>query len=284
MVSSWILRSLVLVLIQFIGCNNQLSHKKVVIEANTSRLGTTTLKAQPCQDDQIWDMIKERCVDNCKEEACCNKVACPEGTECVEGLGVCAVPIGDGVYDINYGWWTGRSTNRFIQAKTAESPVDIKIINNSSDTVFMKANYRQKALVEISSPESAQKIAIPENYFCPNWCPDKGMPMDLDCGRPRDLVIALASGQSTVSRWTGLEIIDVTRYSSNSGSKACVKKGQTQSGSYEIKVCAYKEYNPTNAKEKAEGKLLSGLVKGSSTCVSSLLQFPDKSTIEVVIE
>jgi len=255
MVSPWIVRLLVLAWIQFIGCNNQLSKNKQPVASEASKTGTT-LKTPTC----------------------------PEGTAFVKGLGVCGVPVGDDIYEIDYGWWTGKSAGRFKQADATERLVAIKIINNSPDTVFLKANYEKMALFEISAPESAQKMVLPENYFCPNWCPDKGMPMELDCGRPRDMVIALATGQSTVSRWSGMEIIDVTRYSSDAGSKNCVKKGQTLSGNYEIKVCAYKDYNPTNPKEQGETQLRSGLPKGNANCISTTLQFPKESTIEVVIE
>ena len=279
-----ILRLLGLVLIQFIGCNNQLSQSKGSIESNTSKMATIAHTIQPCGSGQVWDMILERCVDICKTDDCCTNVDCPEGTECVEGLGVCGVPIGNGVYTIGYGWWTGKSANFSDPINTAERPVEIKVINKSTDTIFLKANYLRKAMVEISSTENAQPISIPENYFCPNWCPDKGMPMELDCGRPQDRVIALVSGESTLTQWSGLEVFDVMRYNANSGSKACVQKGQTVPGNYEIKVCAYKEYDAAAAKKVGESGLFLGQTKGSPTCVSSILQFPNKTTIEIVIE
>lgn len=159
--------------------------------------------------------------------------------------------------------------------------LNIKIRNTGTDTVFLKANYQSKALINISSTATpAVILSIPENYFCPQWCPDNEKFMEIDCGTPRERFFALPPSEFLFTAWSGEMIVDKTWSSTTSEKRNCVKKVACDAGSYLIEVCAFKNYEATSQ----NGDFLRiGKVLGESKCTSMETTIPKMRTIEINI-
>lgn len=240
---------------------------------------------ESCAPRQVCDMIRNICIPECTTEDCCRDVACPEGSACVPWRGQCGTPAGPTCFDLGSSWWTGSGDFETPVRTATKGMVDFIVRNMTGAPIHFQVSSAQPRVqfnlyTEMSG--SRRKLNLPENQFCPNWCPDTGPVRELDCRKPDPAVFQLGNGDAVRLTWSGSEMVTTYRSCSASGIQVCNATKPSRAGLYLVEMCAHSERTEGRNPGEETNPILGADVIGPARCVLNELEYPTRSDIEVV--
>lgn len=234
--------------------------------------------------DQVCDMYRNQCVPVCQGSDCCTGVDCPEGTVCVPRVGRCGIPVGQDCYDMGTEWWSGRDIPP-DQHPVLENPAPaVFVVQNDGDgPLYFESTLRQPVRFDLHLQYCGriQKLELAENHFCPTLCPDQGPAVEVDCGKPPQIVQCLPVGEHMSVAWSGLEQVGMRRICDTPPGQFCLVNRLTLPGTYTVEICAYTNVEGGQPDADDPNRLIRGRPAGERQCLQVEFQHP--TTAPVVI-
>jgi hypothetical protein len=233
-----------------------------------------------CGPSQTCDMFRNLCVADCTDADCCRDVVCPGQTQCIAWRGQCGLPAGDACFDIGATRRAGLAAEAGTGA-TAAATVDFVVHNATGGPLYFQASSDRPVIrFELYGQACGvdEKLDLPENEFCPNWCPVTGPVQELDCRRPEPVVFRLAAGEATRVTWSGYEVSTNYRVCRSSESQSCMNRTPAPAGRYAVEICSYTGESGGELRQQ-ETNLLNGAVAGAETCIDEEFDYPDEAEI-----
>jgi hypothetical protein len=239
--------------------------------------------SEGCELQQVCDMFRNACVPRCIGGDCCRDVVCPEGTECVPWRGQCGLPAGQTCFDLGPSWPTGSAAEGATSRPPGEATVDFIVQNMTGRPLhFQVSSVRPLIQFDLYTwiCGAKHKLELPENQFCPNWCPATGPVQEVDCRKPDSLVLRLSDGEAMRVTWSGYEVTTTYRSCKSSGLQACINKKPTRAGRYPVEICAFSEKIGGRVSDDTTNLIEDARVIGPERCLIEDLEYPEESEIK----
>ncbi len=130
---------------------------------------------------------------------------------------------------------------------------------------------------------SGEPVAAAEAKFCPNWCPERGAVMELDCAKPDPAMIALPPGGAIEVRWSGEMALDYAKSCRDGQARHCLQKQPAPAGHYRASFCAWPSYSGAEAGASPgnAGKIVPATPAGESVCIDAPFSAPTGAVVAV---
>lgn len=245
---------------------------------------TVAPDAEGCDSGQVCDAVRNACVPACEGADCCQGVVCPAGSACVPDRGTCGIPAGESCFDLDASWSTWAETESEAETSETPRPVDVVVLNRTRAPLYFQASTavtrpRFDLYAQFSGAE--RRLDIPENQFCPTWCPAEGPVPEHDCARPDPAVVRLAEGGGLRLAWSGREAVTTVRSCASQGLRSCLSDTPTRPGLYEVEVCGYGGIEADAGVDTDATTIVGARVAGPERCIRAALEYPGQSEVRI---
>ena len=233
--------------------------------------------AEGCDPGQVCDAVRNTCVAACEGADCCEGVVCPAGSACVPDRGTCGIPAGESCFDLGASWSTASHIEAEAEPAQTPRPVDVVLLNRTGAPLYFQASTasaRPRFDLYARFSPAKRRLEIPENQFCPIWCPAEGPVPERDCARPDPAVVRLADGGGLRLAWSGLEAVTTVRSCASQGLRSCLSERATRPGLYEVEVCGHGEVEADDVADTEATIIAGARVAGPERCLRETFEYP----------
>ncbi|MFX0547081.1 hypothetical protein ACEWPL_016205 [Roseovarius sp. S1116L3] len=273
---------MLLVLVPLLGADVAMAAGNDLCRQRNCDIG---LDLESCESRQVCDMIRDICVPECIGADCCQNVACPEGSACVPWRGSCGIPAGPACFDLGSSWWTGSGNPLTSAQANTKGSVDFIVRNRTGAPLYFEITSAQPRIPFTLYTEMCGRrkmLDLPENKFCPNWCPASGPVQQVDCRKPGPAVFRLGDQDTVRLTWSGSEMVATYRSCRDSNIQVCDTAKPSSAGLYFVEICAHSERTGGAKPSEEMNPILGATVVGSENCMMKELEYPAQSEIEFV--